>query len=142
MDFVHIKRFNHVMEELKYSCHSQMYVREITNKRYEKMTFVFNLYLNPDRLWKPLYLCYVNDIKQHGYIDSCWHQSDEILRAQEHRAELCNNEECYCKPHPHHTFEIIQSNVKRYLEMVVDIGDIVDRLSRKKIDYDYLKHLY
>ena len=126
MDFVHVKKYNAVMEELQFSCHSQMYIRELTMKRYNKMIFVFNLHQYPDGLWKPLYSVYINDIRQHSYIDSHWCQSDEIIRAQEHRAEMCTNEECYCKPWPHHTFEVDQDKTKRYFELVLDIGDIVD----------------
>ena len=127
MDYSYISKYNAVMEELQYSSHSQMYIREITNKRYEKMTFVFNLYHCPDGLWKPLYLCYVNDIKQCGYTDSHWHASDEVHRAQEVRAKICDDHFCYCEPLPHHSFEIDEARVKRYFELVVDIGNVVDK---------------
>lgn len=134
MDYTNINKFNKVIEELQFSSHSDIYVRD-NMKRYEKSTFVFNLYLFPDLELKPLYLCYINDIKQHDYTDSHWHHSDEIHRAQEKRAEMCTNEDCYCKPFPHHTFEINENKVMRYFEMVVDIGDIVDGTTNKNRTY-------
>ena len=134
MDYTYINKFNKVIEELRFSSHFDIYVRD-NMKRYEKSTFIFNLYPFPDYKWKPLYLCYINDIKQHDYIDSHWHQSDEIHRAQEKRAEMCTNEDCYCKPLPPHTFEINGDKILRYFEMVVDIGDVVDGTTNKSSKY-------
>lgn len=125
------------MEELQFSSHIDMYVREITNKRYEKATFVFNLYHCPDESWQPLYLCYVNDIKQHGYVDSTWHQSDRVYDAHRSRLEDCEQCYCYCGVDPHHTFEIEEDRVKRYLEIVLDIGDVTDSQPKKKDSYTY-----
>lgn len=126
MDYVHIKRFNDVIEELKYSTHSTIYIREMTMKRYEKITFIFNLYQYPGGLWKPLHLCYVNDIKQHGYTDSTWYQSDRVYDAHQHRVDDCEKGYCWCEPKRHHTFEIHPAKTKRYFELALDIGDIVD----------------
>ena len=126
MDFVYVNRFNSVIQELQFSSHSQIYIREITMKRYEKITFLFNLYHFPDGLWKPLHLCYVNDIKQYGYTDSAWYQSDRIYDAHQGRVDDCKMGLCYCKPKSHHTFEIHPAKTKRYFEMILDIGDIAD----------------
>ena len=126
MDSVYVKRFNAVIEELQFNCHSTMYIRKRTNKRYEKITFVFNLYQFPDGLWKPLYLCYVNDIKQQGYTDSSWYQSNKVYEAYQNRVADCESEYCWCKPKEHHSFEIHPDKTKRYFELVLDIGNITD----------------
>lgn len=126
MDYSYVNKYNAVMQELRFSSHVDMFIRVDSNKRFDRACFVFNLYHFPDGLWKPLYLCYVNDIKQIGYTDSGWHQSDEVHRAQEARAKICDEEYCYCKPSPHHSFEIDNDKVKRYFELVVDVGDVVD----------------
>ena len=78
-------------------------------------------------------MCYVNDIKQNGYVDSTWHQSDRVYDSHQSRVEDCEQDYCYCGHESHHTFDIKEDRVKRYLEMVIDIGNIVDSQPRKKI---------
>ena len=82
--------------------------------------------MTPSGEYIPYYLNFINFCRQIGYDDLRYCMSDEVRDAQEHMAEKCGQEDCYCKPRSHHTYPIIQNNVKRYFERVIDVGDVVD----------------
>lgn len=128
MDNIYKKRFDLCLEELQYSCHIDIYIRcpPLKSCKYERATFVFNLYHFDDNIWRPYHLLFINCCRQIGYTNSNYHLSDEVRDAQEFFAEKCNNQECYCFKDQHHTPMYDCDKVKRYFEMIVDIGDVFE----------------
>lgn len=120
MDSFYKKKFDSVIEELKFSSYINECPANALNNYYEihNANFVFNKMHG-----KPYYLLFKHDIMQYGYENGDWCTSDRVRDAREHREKICDEGLCWCKNE--HYLPIDYEQIERYFERTINLGRII-----------------